>query len=162
MRTMPVLFSALAFVLTACGGASPKIDVAAEEQAVRAVSAHWLQLEQARDAAGIAALFTEDGTIYREDQEPKTGPAAIQEAITASWAKDPAATAGWTTERVDIAAAGDLAAERGKWTATGPQGQVDGGWYVTLYRKVGTEWKVVADMSISTTPAAAAVPAPAS
>jgi uncharacterized protein (TIGR02246 family) len=142
-------------LLSACATA-PQVDLTAEEEAVRAVSARWLQLEGAKDAAAIASLFTEDGAIYRENEEPMVGPAAIQAHMAKEYAAAPQASSSWSTDRVDIATSGDLAVERGAWTATGTPDGDDHGWFVTLYRKVGEEWKVVADMSVSTKAEAAA------
>lgn len=47
-------------------------------------------------------------------------------------------------DRIEVAASGDLAVERGAY-----QSPTDEGRYVTVYRKVGGAWKVAADMSVS-------------
>lgn len=157
MSSRPVLYAAAVLLATACA-ASPQVDTAAEERAVRAVSEQWLQAEKARDAAAIAALFTEDGIVYREDREPVSGSAAIQAYMAQDFADDPQDAASWTTERVDVAASGDVAVEHGTWTSTGGKAGPDNGWYLTLYRKVNDDWKVAADMSISTRPSTTATP----
>jgi len=154
-RTL-VSAAALVVLLSACA-AAPQVDVAAEEQAVRAVSSHWLELDRARDAAGIAALFADDGVAYRPHQEPVVGRAAIQEHMARGWRDEPQESESWTTDRVDVAASGDQAVERGTWSSTGASTGPDQGWYMTEYRKVGGEWQVVADMVLTTKPA----PAPA-
>jgi uncharacterized protein (TIGR02246 family) len=154
MSSRPVLYAAAVVLSSACA-AAPQVDTAAEEQAVRAVSQQWLQAETARDAAAIAALFTDDGIVYREDREPVSGSTAIQAYMAQDFADDPQETASWTTDRVDVAASGDLAVEHGTWTSTGGKNGPDNGWYLTQYRKANDQWKVVADMSISTRPAAA-------
>ncbi|MBT8487326.1 MAG: nuclear transport factor 2 family protein, partial [Gemmatimonadetes bacterium] len=43
--------------LAACG---PQVDLASEEQAIRDAAAHWASLDDEKDAAGVAALFTDD------------------------------------------------------------------------------------------------------
>ena len=160
MRPVPV--SSLAFVgwlAAACAPASPPPpDLAAEADAIRAISSQWLALEKANDYAGIAALFTEDGTLYREDKEPVVGAAAIQALMTADRAENPQSVADWATDRVEVAASADLAVEYGTWSTTG--GGADGtgtdmGRYTTVYRKVNGVWKVAADLSYSTKPEAA-------
>jgi len=160
MKVRYVLMSMLMGVLlTACTQsteapvAEPAVDVAAEEAAVRAVSARWLELAKAKDSAGAAALFDEDGVLMRQGQETAVGAAAIQEAIAAEYASDPGSVIDWSTEGVEVARSGDLAVELGEWRLTGLGADGTGedhGTYMTLYRKVGGEWKVAADASAST------------
>lgn len=148
------LLPAVMLVLGACAAQSqPAVDIAAEEQAVRAVSAQWLALEKSKDAAAIAALFTPDGVMYREDNDPATGAAAVQAALTRTYQQNPNEVVDWTTDHVAVAASGELATESGTWTArnSGPTGTAeDRGRYLTFYRKIDGAWKVAADMSIST------------
>jgi uncharacterized protein (TIGR02246 family) len=157
-RIHPLLL-VLVLVVGACA-AAPAVDLAAEEDAVRAVSMRWLELEKTRDAAGIAALFVADGTLYREDEEPVVGTAAIIAYLTKSYEESPAAVVDWTTDQVDMSASGDLATERGTWSVknAGPDGTgTDGGRYIATLRKLNGEWKVLSDVSLSTT---AEVPRP--
>lgn len=131
------------------------VDLAAEEAAVRAVSARWLELESDKDAAGIAALFATDGTISWEDQDPVVGQTAIEAMLNRNHEENPREVDSWETERVDVAASGDLAIEYGSWSTR--NGGLDGneddeGRYVTVYRKVEGEWKVSSDMGLSTVP----------
>ncbi len=131
----------------AIAGCAPQVDTAAEEEAVRAVSASWLAFEEQRDAAGVAGLFAADGTLHWEEREPVTGPAAVQSFIAEEHAFDPAGTGSFATERVEMAASGDLAVEHGTW-----QNGQENGRYTTVYRKVDGQWKVSADMSLAATP----------
>jgi len=156
MSRTPVLSAAVALLLSACATA-PQADVAADEQAIRDVSAHWLELETARDAAGIAALFTADGTLYRPGREPVAGTAGIQQYMADQFREDPGASATWATDHIEVAASGDIAVEHGTWSSTGGNDGPDQGWYQTLHRKVNGEWKVVSDVTISTKPEAPAV-----
>lgn len=160
-RAVPLLFVALATAACAAPApAPPAIDLAAEEQAVRAISMRWLELQNAGDMAGIAALFTADGALLREGKEPVVGHAAITADLTADKAENPSSVSNWATDRVEVAASGDLAVEYGTWSATGMgadgAGQ-DQGTYVTIYRKVDGVWLVAADASFSTKPAAPAM-----
>jgi uncharacterized protein (TIGR02246 family) len=150
----PLIFIALSAAACAPPAAAP-VDLAAEEQAVRAVSMQWLELQRARDMAAIAALFTDDGKLFREHNEPAVGPAAIEAYLTRDQAENPNSVANWTTDRVEVAATADLAVEYGTWSDTGlgPNGtEQDQGRYVTVYRKVNGAWKVAADISLSTKP----------
>lgn len=133
----------------------PMVDVAAEEAAIRAISARWLELEGARDAAGIAGLFADDGRLVWAGQDPVIGPAAIQAFLVKEYEENPRQTSTWTTERVMIATAGDMAVEFGSFSnaATGQDGTgSDRGSYVTVLQKVGGTWRIKADASASATP----------
>jgi uncharacterized protein (TIGR02246 family) len=149
------VLSLVVLSLAACAAPQPQVDIAAEEQAVRALSMRWLELDKAKDNAGIAALFADDGVMYREGAEPAVGSAAIQAALAAEDTQNPDETVEWTTDRVEVAPSGDLAVEQGTWTSTTPAAAGStqaSGKFLTVHRKVNGEWKVVADMSITTTP----------
>jgi uncharacterized protein (TIGR02246 family) len=138
------------------------VDLAADEQAVRDISMQWLKLQNAKDMAGIAALFADDGTLFRENHDPVTGRAAIEAFLIKDKAENPSSTVGWTTDRVEVAPSGDLAVEHGTWADKnlGLKGtDEDNGKYVTVYRKVNGAWKVTTDISLSTKPEQAATPA---
>jgi uncharacterized protein (TIGR02246 family) len=141
-------------MLTACvhhQAGKQKVDINAEEQAIRSISMNWLQLQKNHDAAGCAAQFADDGISYSVNVEPSIGPAAIQEAFNKSYEKNPGMIINWNTDRVEIAASGDLAVEYGSYSMT-DQGQEDHGKYITVYRKVNSKWKVAADIGTSTKP----------
>lgn len=153
----------IAFSAVACAppAADPAPDLAADEQAVRDISMRWLELQNANDMAGIAALFTEDGTIIREEKEPVVGHAAIEALLTNDQAENPSSVSDWATDRVEIAASGDLAVEYGTWSETGLGANAteqDQGRYVTVFRKVNGVWKVATDISLSTKPEVATSP----
>ena len=132
-----------------------KVDLNAEEQAIRSISIKWLELQKNNDAAGCAALFADDGISYSVNVEPAIGPAAIQETFIKSREKNPGMIVNWTTDRVEIASSGDLAVEYGSFTVTNKEPSEipeDHGKYVTVYRKVNGTWKVAADIGTSTKP----------
>jgi uncharacterized protein (TIGR02246 family) len=155
-KLIPVIFL---FSILACTQKSvaPKVDFKAEEQAVRELSIKWLELNRNHDFDAIAALFTDDGIAYRQNQEPKVGLKAIKDYHIQDFEQNPKTVADWKTDRVEITASGDLAIEYGSWhdTGRGPDGTGDDqGKYVTLYRKVNGAWKVATDISVSTNPVA--------
>jgi hypothetical protein len=90
------------------------VDVAAEEQLVRGVSMQWLELEKTRNASAIAGLFSEDGIIFRENEDPVVGTAAIIAYLDGDYAENPKATVSWTTDRVDVAAKNVVTFQPGK------------------------------------------------
>ncbi len=107
----------------------------------------WLAAEQGRDLltvmsfmdANVTTIF--DGNIAR-------GRAALEAATQARWDANPDATIEWATGSVHVAAAGDLAYERGVWTFD-PGGlanpDAETGEFVCIWKKVDGEWKVVVD-----------------
>jgi uncharacterized protein (TIGR02246 family) len=143
-------------MLTACSqqqAGKHKVDLNAEEQAIRAISMKWLESEKNNDAAASAALFADDGISYSANVEPAVGPAAIEESFVKSREKNPGLVVDWTTDRVEVAASGDLAVEYGsyKMSLPGPEGlKEDYGKYITVYRKMNGTWKVAADIGVST------------
>lgn len=157
-RRIAPFVAGLAFATLACAPAesapaAQAVDLAADEQAIRDASMRWLEFAKARDAAGIAALFTEDGSLLRPAMAPIVGRAAIEAHLVAEQAANPTAVPGWTTDRIEVGAAGDIAVEHGTWTETslGADGSgQDEGKYMAFLRKVGGSWYFVTDVSIST------------
>lgn len=158
MRSLIVLMLLLV-LLAGCSqpatDATPKPDLAAEEKAIRDLDAKWQQLAQARDAAGDAAMYASDGIAYRQHIEPLVGPAAIQAFSTKTYAENPKANFGWTTGTIEVAASGDLAVQRFEYRVTNLGAKGDGedkGQGVTVWKKVGGEWKVAHDIGATTMP----------
>jgi uncharacterized protein (TIGR02246 family) len=132
--------------------AQDKKDLKADEQAIRDISKKWLEFEKKKDMAGIAALFADDGALYRTGYPPAVGKDAIKNQLTKMQQANPREEADFSTDRVDVAASGDMAVEYGKYSTKnmGPDGKdSDQGKYVTVYRKVNGTWKVTADISSS-------------
>ena len=127
---------------------APTVDVAAEAQAVRDRSALWLEWARAKDAAAIAeGMFFEDAeTIF--DGEFHRGRAAILASFESDQAEAPDSTITWTTSRVEVAASGELAYERGSWTLD-PDGDgaapEEHGEYLTIWKKVDGTWSCAVD-----------------
>ena len=133
----------------------PAVDLVAEEQAIRDASAAWLQATQARDASTIDGFFTADiNTIF--DGEVLEGLPAVQASREKEWTESPDFTVFWTTTEVGVAASGDLAYERGSWTSD-PDGAgekpEEQGEYLTVWKKIGGQWKVLYDAGTTIKPA---------
>jgi ketosteroid isomerase-like protein len=153
------LAGVLAFTLAGCAGGGgeapaaeePQIDLAAEKEAVRQVNVNWLEQYRARDAEGIGALFVEDGWTVSGTDGLSEGRAAIVATNQEDFVDYPEATGDWGGKQVWIAASGDLAVERG-WYAidndADGEGEAIAGEYLTVFTKVGGEWKVLADSSV--------------
>jgi len=127
-------------------------DKKADEQAIRDISKKWLEFEKKKDMAGIAALFADNGTLYRSGYEAAVGRDAIKTQLTKMQELNPKEEGDFSTDRVEVSSSGDMAVEYGNYTVknTGPDGKgSDQGRYVTVYRKVNGAWKVSADISSS-------------
>jgi uncharacterized protein (TIGR02246 family) len=162
-----LLLSATAIVLSGCQpAATPTNDGAgatshatsdsgAGESAIRAQVDRWLQLVKAKDAAGIATLYTDDGAVM-----PPNAPIGIgREAIQQTWAsmmQAPGFALTFVPDQIVVSASGDMALDRGKYDlamAPGGTPMTDTGKYVVVWRKVDGQWKAAADIFNSDRPA---------
>ena len=139
---------AIAGVLAGCAApppAEPVVDIAAEAQTIRDLSAMWLEAAKVRDGATIDGLFAADATTIF-DGEVYQGLASIRAARELEWASEPQGEFDWATTSVVVAASGDLAIERGQWTERDlEEDEADVGEYVTVWTKIGGQWKVMVD-----------------
>ena len=129
-------------------------DLAAEEAAIRAADARWMEAVKAKDSAAEAALFASDGLAYREHVEPM-GPDAFQAYSVKEYADNPQIEVTWRTNNIQIAESGDLAVQTGEFHVMhlGPKGDAeDKGRFVTVWKKTNGEWKVAHDIGSTTMP----------
>ena len=163
MRKKLLMLAASAALLPACEMAerrdapeAAQASTAADEQAIRAHIARWVQLIQAKDSATIAQFYADDGVVMPPNQPLVSG----REAIVQFWQSMiaiPEATLTFQPERIEFSSAGDMALDRGTYRFTGkPGGQAvdETGKYVVVWKKVGGDWKVAADIFNSDKPAA--------
>ena len=133
---------------TAEANSTAAVDAGADEQAIRGQVDRWLQLVQAKDAAGIAELYAEDGAVMPPNAPIGKGRAAIRQAW-ASMMNTPGFNLTFNPEQIVLSSSGDMALDRGTYQLTiAPSGrtQSDTGKYVVVWRKVGNEWKAAADI----------------
>jgi uncharacterized protein (TIGR02246 family) len=167
MTKMRLLLCVTAVLLPACQAREkPANDVAelngtaavnsaGDEQAIRANVDHWLQLVKAKDASGIAKMYTEDGAVMPPNAPIGKGRAAIQQAW-ASMMGTPGFDLTFSPEQIIISSSGDMALDRGTYALkVAPAGtaQTDTGKYVVVWRKIGGDWKAAADIFNSDRPA---------
>ena len=136
-------------ILSGCGpqNGGPAVDLQQEEAALRAVSSSWQGFDNEQNAAAVAGLFAPNGVLVWEQRQPVSGPDAVEAFLAEFYAFNPGNETSWGPDRYDIAASGDLAVEHGTFEGPAAQGR-----YMTVYRKVGGDWKVAGDMSMSTRP----------
>ncbi len=162
-----LLLSVTTLLLTACQvsekpandtaevNSAAAVDTGADEQAIRGNVDRWLQLVKAKDAAGIAALYAEDGAVMPPNAAIGKGRAAIQQTW-ASMMRTPGFNLTIVPEQIVVSSSGDMALDRGTYSLTiAPDGtaQTDTGKYVVVWRKIGSEWKAAADIFNSDLPA---------
>ena len=162
-----LLLSGAALLLPACqAGVKPAnntaevnssaaVDTGADEQAIRGHVDRWLQLVKAKDAAGIAELYAEDGAVMPPNAPIGKGRAAIQQTW-ASMMETPGFDLTFVPEQILVSSSGDMALDRGTYklaVAPGGTAQTDTGKYVVVWRKIGSEWKAAADIFNSDLPA---------
>jgi uncharacterized protein (TIGR02246 family) len=151
-------FYLLAAATTVACATTPRVDVASEESAIRALNRQMEQGVAAKNADQLARLYATDAVFMPPNAPPIRG----QEAIRAYWAeavKLSNASLTLAPMTIDVAASGDFATDVGAYTFsfTGDQGPVnDRGKYIVKFRKVGTEWKIANDIFNSDLP----MPAP--
>jgi uncharacterized protein (TIGR02246 family) len=131
------------------------VDTGADDQAIRAQVDRWLKLVRAKDAAGIAVLYAEDGAVMPPNAPIGKGSTAIQQAWAAMMGT-PGFDLTFVPEQILVSSSGDMALDRGTYKLTvAPDGtaQTDTGKYVVVWRKIGSEWKAAADIFNSDLPA---------
>lgn len=144
-RLIPAL--SLVAALAACQPAAPKVDVAAEEQAIRAQVAAFNKALAAYDVAGIDSIYAPDAVLLPPNQERRVGTASVEQAFAGF--EPLKATMVLTPAAITIAASGDLAVEEGSWVYTmpTPNGGMfkDNGKYLVAWKKVNGTWLVQID-----------------
>jgi len=134
------------------------VDTGADEQAIRGQIDRWLQLVKAKDAAGVAALYADDGAVMPPGAPIGKGHDAIQKTWAGMLAT-PGFDLSFTPEQIIVSSSGDMALDRGTYKlAMSPGGKPvnDTGKYVVVWRKIGGEWKAAADIFNSDGPPAGA------
>ena len=132
-----------------------KAEPADHEATIRANVDRWLELVRNRDAAAIAQFYAEDGVLMPPNAPAATGRAAIEEGWRGMMSP-PGLEFTFAPAQIVVASGEDMALDRGTYRVAydGPNGRVtDTGKYLVVWRNVGGEWKVAADMFSSDLPA---------
>jgi uncharacterized protein (TIGR02246 family) len=102
----------------------------------------WQTAYNAGDATALAALYAEDAKVMAPGRATVSGRAAIQ----AYFAQDVTTGAKNALTLEEVFGGGDFAIEVGSYVATGADGaHLDHGMFMTVYKKVGSDWKIYRD-----------------
>ncbi len=146
MRAVTVLSLLL---LTAAGCAQAPVP----EPFPQEVADAWVERYAANDAAGIAALYTEDAQLLPPDLEIVGGRAAIQEFFTRT---NPPGSAAIEIATVETHVFGEYAHRQGSYLLKGPDGgTVRAGKFLELWKKADGRWLIHREMWSANAPAPA-------
>ncbi len=93
----------------------------------------------ARDPAAIAAVYAEDGAVLSPNSETRTGQAAIEDFWREVLASGIDLGVAKTT---NLYAHGDVGYEVGTYAVTDPDGAIDEGKYVRIWRHGDGKWRL--------------------
>ena len=104
----------------------------------------WVERYAANDAAGVAALYTEDAQLLPPDMEIVNGRAAIQEFVAKT---NPPGGPAFEIATVETLVFGDYAHRQGSFRIRGPDGTaLETGKFLELWKKVDGKWLIHRDM----------------
>jgi uncharacterized protein (TIGR02246 family) len=120
-------------------------------EAIESADEVFMETSRKGDAAGLAALYTEEGQLMPPNAGFQTGGQAIQ----AFW--QAVLDAGIKEARLEIReveAHGDTAIEVGEYTLHGEGGaELDAGKYIVIWKRKDGRWKLHRDIFNSSLPA---------
>jgi uncharacterized protein (TIGR02246 family) len=121
------------------------------QDAIAAANEAFMAAFNGGDAAGVAALYTEEGQLLPPNADVMAG----KEAIQAFWqgAMDMGIGSA-QLEIVEVEGHGDTAIEVSRYTLCGADGQeLDQGKYIVIWKREGGQWKLHRDIFNSSVPA---------
>ncbi|HYJ83297.1 MAG TPA: SgcJ/EcaC family oxidoreductase, partial [Allosphingosinicella sp.] len=125
--------------ITGCQQAPAKVDTAAIEKQLKEGETRWNQAYAQRDAAALAGAYADDAALANPGAPLVSGKEAIRKE-TAAFAADPNLRVQFASDRIQVAASGDLAYTRGHYslTMTDPASRkpsTSTGNYLTVWKK---------------------------
>jgi uncharacterized protein (TIGR02246 family) len=117
----------------------------AQKAEIEAVNAKWTDFFNKGDFAGVASLYTDDATAF----PPGSGMVKGRAAIEAMWKSMAEKVGDPTVTTLDVKPLGPSAArEIGTFSlkTKGANPQEVTGKYVVVWEKIGSDWKLAADI----------------
>lgn len=153
MTTLKTAMLVLTLLLASTSGEAD--DGAADAQRIRELGAAWVAAVGAKDIAAIQNFYAPDGLFLAPNAPPAQGHQAIGEAWR-GLVQLPGMVLTFGATRIEVSKSGDLAYDVGTYALgfDSDSGRVnDHGKYVVVWKKVGGDWKAVADIFNSNLPA---------
>ena len=120
----------------------------APEDAIRARRRLTNKLIAAHDAARLRPFFAANANLIAGDGDLIVGADAILQAFASQFGDPDFGTYVRGTETVEIDAAGERAAETGRWTARWAAGEM-GGRYLAAWRKQTGQWLIESELYVT-------------
>ena len=147
-KTVMFLFTCV--ILTGCYR-SPVVDIRAEAKAINAIEGQWDAAIIRKDVDKIISFFAPGAVVMNQNAPSFIGLEAIRKSLE-SWFADTTNHHNTFTSAIDtieFSASGDLAYARGTnrikmSTSNGIVEDLDK--WITIYRKINGEWKVIVDI----------------
>ena len=163
-KTIATMFiAAAACSLTgACSKPTATVNADSIKQAIKADEAKWNKDFKAKDTESLASHYADDA-YFVAPGVTADGSTAIRK-VYATASTDPAFNIEFSSDKVDVAASGELAYARGKFTekyTDSKTGKVmtGSGTYITVYKKQDDgSWKAVEDIAAADPASIKAVP----
>ena len=132
-----------------CAPAPPADNSDEARAGIEAANRRFMELVEKKDAAGLAALYTEDARFMPQGAPPIDGRAAIQQAFEGMLQ----GIARVQLDTVEVEGHGDTAHEQEALTFFDASGaKVDEGKAIVIWKKVGEEWRLHRDIFNSNMP----------
>jgi len=146
--SLPILLVALMGGCTSPPPATPAVDQAAIGAAIDAITPAFTAALAARDTNALANMYADDAHLLAPNAPRADGRDAIRQAWVGFMSIPGMELAPMANTKI-ISEAGDMVVELGSYVFKfqDPSGkpQTDNGKYVTVYKKVNGEWKIVVD-----------------
>lgn len=133
------------------GETANQVDIAGAKRAVATVEGDWNRAFHSKNLEALVAPYASDAVFVLPGMPPQVGSRAIRD-VYAKALKDPNFDVTLTSERMEIAQAGDLAVSQGHLSMKGSDPVTKQsvvtmtGSYVTVFRKQADgSWKAIQD-----------------
>ncbi len=152
-----------AISLAACGKSdddSPAGQAAKDAETIKAGEAQWVSDLKAKDVEKVVSHYASSAVLLEAGQTPTKGGDQLRWVFKQAFS-DPNFSLEFKPDRVEIAAAGDIAYSQGTYSEAGSdavshQAKSSTGAYVTVYRKAANgDWKAIEDIVTPTATAPA-------
>jgi uncharacterized protein (TIGR02246 family) len=152
MRPVGISLLSAAVLLSACHASKPAFNSARAIDAIRAGEVQWNLDWKSGDAGKVTAHYAPEALVMNPGAAPAKGVEAIRAGVQQAM-DDPGFSLSFNSDKVDVAASGDLAVSRGsyKLTLTDPTSkaaQTSAGTFVTVYKpQADGSWKAIWDIA---------------